>query len=296
MGILSRIRSNYRYAVGIKHFLSEPLSLEQARAECERRLTSRNRAFLQILEHAVCGNPKSPYHRLLQHAGMDFEDVSRLVDEVGLEGALQRLYDAGVYVTQDELKGRRPIKRGALEFIVRASDFNSPFIQEVMHGRSSGSTGRPTRASFGFQYLEYQAASFVIDRAAHAGNRPMARWSVGSPSADLSRVKSGEKMERYFSTNGFRWTAEGVRAAIVNNSTLLAARLYGHPISRPEFVPRGDVLPVVRWLVEKVAEGSPAALGCSPSLAIRSCLFAREHGFDISGTDMLQIKTVKVLP
>ena len=43
----------------------------------------------------------------------------RGVRKDGVETTLGKLYDAGVYVTGDEFKGRKPIRRGALEFPVR---------------------------------------------------------------------------------------------------------------------------------------------------------------------------------
>ena len=50
-------------------------------------------------------------------AGFELADIRRLVEDLGLEEALERLYDAGVYVTQDEFKGRQPIRRGALVLV-----------------------------------------------------------------------------------------------------------------------------------------------------------------------------------
>ncbi len=101
MSLIRSVKSNYRYAAGLRRFLRRPVDIKEARARIERRLARRGEAFLELLELAVYSNPK-------KHAGFSLTDVRQLVDEVGLEGALGRLYDAGVYVTQDEMKGRRP--------------------------------------------------------------------------------------------------------------------------------------------------------------------------------------------
>jgi hypothetical protein len=93
--------------------LRRPISLEQARAILRRRLERREADFLALVCQAIYANPGSPYRQLLSLAGCEYGDLERLVGRDGLERALQVLYRGGVYLTVDELKGRRPIVRGS---------------------------------------------------------------------------------------------------------------------------------------------------------------------------------------
>ena len=172
LSVFASLRSQYSYAVGLKRYLREPLSLEEAHARVGQQLAYRDRSFLRILEHTIYANAEGPYFKLLQHAGIDFEDVHQLVDDVGLEGALERLYDAGVYVTQDEFKGRQPIKRGELSFETSAAEFDNPLVKPVGEKRTSGSTGQPTRIPFDFQYMEYKSAFSLLTRVEQARKYP----------------------------------------------------------------------------------------------------------------------------
>jgi len=284
MGLVRSIAKNYRFLSGPRRFLSEPISQAQARALVERQLAERNESFLDLLERTVYANPGHPYCRLLHRAGFELEDLRHLVSELGLEGALENLYDAGVYISQDEFKGRKPIRRGDLVIETDPTDFNNPLLKPIGDKTTSGSTGRPTPVLTDFRDLEARASYVHFSHLALIGSRPFAQWKVGSSTGTLILVKIGRSPERVFSTIAFRWTFEGVRAAILSELTLLAAKLYGRPIPRPVVVARDEVAPVVRWLAEKTAQGMPAAVDCGASLAVRACIYAREHGLDISGT------------
>jgi hypothetical protein len=64
-------------------------------------LATREDAFVAHLERAVFDRPRSPYQPLFAHAGLERGDVVALVRREGVEGALDRLHDAGVHVTID---------------------------------------------------------------------------------------------------------------------------------------------------------------------------------------------------
>src|SRR5262245_46909599 len=103
-----------RYAAGLREFLRQPLSAEQCRLSIERQLEQRRETFLQIVLAGIYGNPHSPYRPLPTRAGVEFGDVARMVRSDGVEPCLEALYDAGVRVSIDEFKGRKPIERQGL--------------------------------------------------------------------------------------------------------------------------------------------------------------------------------------
>ena len=183
------------------------------------------------------------------------------------------------------MKGRRPIRRGSLVILTKPADFNRPSEQSVLDSQTSGSTGQPTRVSFGFEFFEQWAiAGLVTQDLLTTANRPTAQWRDDGPSRMLRSARTGALPDKSFTTARFRWTAEGIRSLILSNFTLVAVRLAGYPIHKSRFVPRDQPLPVVRWLGEKASSGTPAAIACAPSLAIRVCAYAKEHGFDLTGT------------
>ena len=47
------------------------------------QLQDREEPFLRVLELGIYGNARSPYRRLLVHAGYSFEDVKALVRRAG---------------------------------------------------------------------------------------------------------------------------------------------------------------------------------------------------------------------
>src|SRR5262245_44922695 len=115
-----------RLARDLPRFLNRPSGAEQATDHVRRRLANRERLFLTLVERAIYGHPRSPFLRLLRHAGCELGDVEALTRREGTEGALRTLADQGVYVTFDELKGRRDAVRGSQRFSFSPQDFESP--------------------------------------------------------------------------------------------------------------------------------------------------------------------------
>ena len=109
--MLSNLAMFGRYAAGLPRFLRAPLTPPEARRLISRALAARETNFLRVLRRGIYGNPNSPYLRLLRHVSIEYGDVERLVRQDGVEAALGKLYDAEVYITGDEFKGRRPISR-----------------------------------------------------------------------------------------------------------------------------------------------------------------------------------------
>ena len=80
---------------------------------------------------------------LLEHAGITIEDLEQVVADTGIDETLGRLYDEGVYITFEEFKARRPIRRGSLELHVTLADFDNPLVGGHVRGQTGGSGGTP---------------------------------------------------------------------------------------------------------------------------------------------------------
>jgi hypothetical protein len=143
--VIRSLRASLRYLSGGGRFLRDRLSPERCRELVASQLRSRDASFLRILERGVFAHRGSPYRWLLERARIGFPDVVALVEREGLEAALARLHREGVYVTLEELKGRRPIRRGGAELAVRARDFDNPLLAAAYEASTGGSRGPGTR-------------------------------------------------------------------------------------------------------------------------------------------------------
>ena len=278
------------YARAFRRFLRKPLTLEDSRALVRRQLRARSESFLRVVETGIFGNPRSPYRRLLEHAGLGFGDVARLVRDHGVDGALARLYDEGVYVTLDEFKGRRPIRRGELEFSARLSDFDNTMVTGAFPAQTSGSRGAAKRVNIDLDLLTHEAAyeCLFLD-AAGLENRPIAIWhpvppGVAGMKAVLRHVRHGRPPDKWFSHSRLTPGAGSLRHFLFTTYTVLASRAQGTRFPLPRHVPLGEAAGVARWLEAQTGRGTPAVLSATPSAAVRVCVAASKQRLDIAGT------------
>jgi hypothetical protein len=284
------LKMSARYARGLRSFLEHQLTPEEARRRIEDQLLNREKAFLNILERGIFENPKSPFGRLLRHAGIEFPDLVNLVRQHGIEGALSKLYELGVYVTIDEFKGRRPICRSGLEFPVCSQDFDNPLLVKHYESQTSGSRGIGTRIIIDLDLLTNEAAYFyyfldTFDLTA----RPIGTWRALPPSSAgmklvLRYAKLGKPVERWFAQSKLTLRPGDLKSLFFTYYTIYASRFWGIPLPMPQYVPQTNALHVANWLATKVEDGTPAMLDTNASSGVQICLAANEKGVDISGT------------
>ncbi len=282
------VKGGWRYATGLRGFLNETIDIEGAKAIQLRQLQNREETFLQVVERGIYGNPRSPYKRLLEHAGYAFEDVRTMVRSHGIEVTLSNLYDSGVYVTLDEFKGRAPVRRPGLEFPVTAFDFDNPLLTAHYHGTTGGSRSGGTRVDIDFDQLAHEAAGqFFTRHANHLENLPTVISMLGPPSSAGLRglfmhARMGDMPIKWFSPGKPSWNRQGIQARLMMVYTLLVARLVGRPMPAPKYTPH--TADVARFLAEAVQQGRPALVVSIPSDWVRICLSAEELGLDLTGT------------
>jgi hypothetical protein len=258
------VQGSWRYATGLRGFLAATTGLEEARHTLLRRLQTREETFLRVLELGIYANPRSPYRRLL--------------------------LQAGVYVTLDEFKGRTPVQRPGLEFAVSDRDFDNPLLGAHYEGNTGGSRSGGNRVPLDFDFLAHEAAAFTYHiEAAQAADSPFVVCLAAPPSAqglsNLFQLARGGRMpERWFSPNAVSWNRQGMQGRALTAFTRAAARVFGHAMPAPAYLPRGEVTPVVAHLAESVRQGRPAAVLCVSGQAVRICLAAERSGAGIAGT------------
>jgi len=280
------LRVGLRFLAALPRFLRSPFTLEQARAEVKLRFEQRADRLLDRVSEA-CRAPDSPYARLLRHAGCTQEDLRNSVTREGVEGALQELLQAGVYLTGEEFKGRRPVVRGSLEFTVNPAALLNP--RSVVHGlsESSGSRGARTPVPIDLAFIHDHAINTHLTLAAHGG----CDWQhahFGAPGGTavtnpLEFARGGRPPLRWFTpidlaTPGldarYRWGARALRFGSV---------LAGVPLPTATFAPLDAPLPIARWLADELGQGRIPHLWTFASSAVLICQAASAAGLDIRG-------------
>jgi hypothetical protein len=286
----AELRSAAGYAFGLRRYLDTPVSAAECRRQVAAGLARRETAFLETLERRVLQVPGSPYRALLEHAGVELGDAAQLVREHGLEGALFRLHEAGVYVTLEEFKGRRPIVRPGLELPVTPEQFDNPAPGPAFHGRTGGSRSPGRRLLVDLAHLGYEASYHALfDEAHDPGWRPLALWRPAPPGYAgmyyaLSFAKLGRRIERWFSQNPLAARPGELREYLIASFTARASRTTRIPIPRPEHVPVAEAFRVAEWLAERAREGTPGRLNTTASCGVRVASAALEAALDIEGS------------
>jgi len=280
----SEIRGLIRLARGLPDFVREPYSVEQAKEIVQRGMQRRDQALLDKVEHAVFGHARSPYRALLRHAGCELGDVRELVRQNGVEGALERLRDAGVFVTFEEFKGLAPAVRGNASFEFRAEDFDNPLTNPHFRGSTGGSSGRATRIQFDLDHTGQVAPQWTLWFAAHgwlAPDRPLVIWwpgHAGAAMGHLLALKAGKPYTKNFVQVRPEALRDRVGAALVHG---LVRRAGG--LSKPEFAPTHATDRVGAYLTGLVEQGMRPCVNCSPSQAIRVGRAVAERGKTLDG-------------
>lgn len=279
-----------KYAWGLKDYYRGVLSPDVCIQTITDQLRKRENSFLKILKLGIYDNPRSPYFKLLHHAGIEYGDLVKLVESEGIEESLSKIYDAGVYLTMNEFKGRQPVRRPGLEFSTQPHDFDNPFLAKFYEARSSGSRSRGNRIIIDLDLLTYEAAylnlfiqSFGLSGRSRAAWREIPPVAVGMKLA-LRYAKLGRPLERWFSHSRLTFNLKNFKFYIFTMCSIMASRTFGNPLPMPEYVPLNEAYKIIDWLETQRRQGNPAQLDTNISSAVRICLAALERGCDISGT------------
>jgi len=279
--------SGARFCRRLPAFLRHPIGLPEARAILRQRLERRAADFLGLVRHAVYEDPESPYRRLLHRAGCQYGDLEQLVSREGVEEALRALLHAGVYLTHEELKGRRPVVRGALTLAVDPSRLRNRRVVGDLPLRSGGHQGSPTAMTVDLAFMRETNVNHACALDARGGIPwRHAVWDVPGGAAIIKLLRLagiGAPPARWFSqidpaASGlhprYRWSARAL---------WWGGRLAGVPLPRAVHIPLDDPRPIARWMAETLRDGETPHLVTHASAAVRLCLAARSAGVEIRG-------------
>jgi hypothetical protein len=239
------------------------------------------------VQRGVYGQPGGPYASLFEQAGCERGDLERLVARDGVESALIELFRAGVYLTEDEFKGRQPVRRGAATIAVSPERLVNPTAAFDLPTQSGGSRGTRTTVPTDLAWVRERAVNTFLAAQARGGTRwHHALWNVPGGSALsilLQYAHFGLPLGPWFSQVDpaapglhprYRWSARAVR---------WASGLGGVALPRPRHVPVDDPVPIARWAAELLRAGQTPHLDTFPSAAVRLCRAALRQGIDVAG-------------
>jgi hypothetical protein len=273
----------------LRRFLHPPLTIEEARRLAAHRLERREDTFLRIVERAIYGHPTSPYLALLREARCEPGDLRVLVAQQGLEGALRTLRRAGVYVTFEEFKGRKPIVRGALTIPVAAADFDNPFARHDLAMSTGGSTGASTAVHQDLDYISAIASVHMLMLDAwDVLDNPGLIWVQILPGAGprfvLQRLRFGAAADVWYSEQGWFDSRSWLKYDLATLYGIFWMRVFGAHVDVPEIVRLDNAVTIARRLRSMLDIRGKVMLYCSTSRATRVAVAAEEAGIDLSGT------------
>lgn len=274
--------------MGVPRQIRSRLSLDQARAILAGRIENRERDLVASVRDNIYRYPRSPYLPLLRHAGVEEGDFAALVDREGVEGALHRLMAQGVYLTMDELRGRRAVTRGSLTFTCSAAGFRNPARLAAYQSQTSGSNGQAAPTPIALRYVNDRMVDQLIGLSARGGaNWETAFWRVpGSTLAHmLSFTAIGARPRRWFSPVDPRQQGLHPRYWWSARLVSLAAAAAGNPFPMPQYVPPADPGPILQWLRQVLGRGRRPRIMTFASLGVRLSLAAQAEGLDLTGAE-----------
>ena len=289
MSILAQAKMYWRLGIGLRGFLKEPITLEQARSIIKDRLANRERNLLTIVRRAIYENKRSPYLKLLKLAGCEYGDFERMVHADGIEFALRNLREEGVYLSLEEFKGRRETVRGGKVFDFREGDFDNPWLLRQLELSSSGSRGVGTRTYFDLDNiaLGYSVYLICLLDAYDALTAPMILWLAILPGFGQRVVLDHAKVDKPV-TKWFSPVAESSFKPSLKNTAsakyiTYMGRLWGANLPEPEFVPLEEAWRVAQYIAGVIKRRGQCYVHTQVNNAVRICQAAKERGMDITG-------------
>jgi hypothetical protein len=214
-----------------------------------------------------------------------------MVGQDGVEGAMRALYRAGIWLSVDELKGRRHVVRGSTTIPVSHALLRGPQASGHFTVRTSGSGGLAAPLEVDLAAERDSAVNLFLSFYA----RGALEWEKGHCSVPggsalnglLKHAACGTPIRRWFcpidpAAPGlhprYLWSARALR---------MGGWMAGVPMPVPEQVPMDDPTPMVQWFHDTLRRGSTPHLRVAASRAVSICQAALDLGTDIAGAQFM---------
>lgn len=291
------MRKYLRFVTGLQRYLKERLepsvALETAKKLLKERIENRQQNFLNLLKTGVFGYDKSPYLKLMAGPKIKYEDICSWVNQNGIEGALERLLDEGIYFTVDEFKGKTEVNRNGVRFRCKESMFDNPFLKSAYEVRSGATRSAGTRIRIDFEYLKQRSLYDAFLLNIHDSlESPIANWFPLFPGAP--GINSSLRFSR-IGNPPRKWFSQVERSQIKVNwektwgtgLIFWMARMQGVPLARPEYVNLNNALKVAQWANMMLQIHPNCVIYTFATSAVRVCMAAMENNLNINGVRFL---------
>jgi len=281
MNILYAMKMYGRLAFGARDFLRNEITLEKAEETIRRRMAEREANFLRLVKKNIFEHSQSPYRRLLNMAGCEFGDLKKLAAGEGVEGALSRLVDAGVYITFDEFKGRKDVIRGSQRFEFSEEDFDNPYLSPHFEIQSGGSRGPGTSVKIELPFIADLSVNQALALHIHGLSQyDFAVWmlSLGGTFA-LRLAKIGHTPLAWFYPLG----PISSRLKISSMGFAALSRVLGCPFPAAKYLDLQRSDRMVEWVAARLKRGKKIGVVCYASSAVRISAAAIEKGMSLAG-------------
>lgn len=284
-------RQGVRLAMAFRDMSRNPVDLEEAKRSIAADLTRREVRFLDGLDRLVWPYASSPTRRLFELAGIEPRDVRALVDQHGLNQALDQLRDAGVYVSYAESRGETAARRGSASLDFQPDDFTNPLCSPDILVSTSGTRSPGVVAAESFESIRRRALGHALRHAVWGMHgAPTAIWRPAFPGGGLSGVLThlcaGNPPEAWFSQVELNLHGMAAKKRLANQALVTASILTRGGLPRPTYAPVGDPARPLAWLQEALARSGRATCTGYASSWAHLATVAAEKGISLRGTVM----------
>ena len=236
------------------------------------------------LQQVVFDRPAHPYRQMFQLAGCTHQDLAGLIARNGLESALRKIRDEGVYLSQAEFKGTKPIVRAGREVAAPYGSFANPLAGGTIRTVSSGSRGKPAATHRSPAFLrDEEALHDVVTR--EFGLNARSQFVLRSTLPSLLGLQTcafgarqGHRMECWYASG------TGGYYALATAALVSLARVSGCRIPFPRYLPDNDFTVAAERVARLCSAGIPCCISGPASPAVRLAAAALHRGLDIRGT------------
>jgi hypothetical protein len=293
---LQRIRPRRiaAFAAALPGFFCQRITISQAENAIKRGLDRRETGFLEIIRTRVYGDPNSPYLRLLEIAGCEFPDFCDSIHRHGIEGALGRLAQEGVYLTSEEFKGKKDVERSGQSFRVTPYSFERADLSRGFTIESSGTRNVPVRSVIPLDWLTVRA--FVKGAFLSAHGLLSHRHAIYDGILPASGGINHLLMDAILGLQTHRWFArripvrnwlDGKYHHLMTWMIVLTGKIFCPGFPSPEFTDVGDLHRIVDWVVQEAGQGRVCCIRTSAGNAARIAGVALQQGVPLTGTMFL---------
>jgi len=148
----------------------------------------------------------------------------------GLGEHLRRLMKAGVWISSEEFKGTKPVRRGSVDFEITPEGFDDQILTRGVGVSTGGTSGRPVKTKLDLDFLNarshYDRIMFEI---LGVRDQPMALWYPALPASTgigniLRYARNGIVPKRWFEIPAAGSGMQGLESRL---ATFLIVRITG---------------------------------------------------------------------